>query len=152
RSLLFRTKWMLRRFRAGDHVVDGWLAGKRSLDRFLGRLVVVVVDLLVVSRVPVNEDADQNAVIVRLVAWDHAALDRVNHRARDPAAGVGPTICTACLAPLRVTLLKRSVAGFAGRFGATTASSVVNPSLLFVGAWQNAAPAGPVFEPMIRSI
>ena len=52
--------------------------------------------------------------------------------ARATAAWAGPNICTACFAPLIVTLLKRSVSGLAGRFGATTASSVVKPSLLFV--------------------
>src|SRR5665213_1653640 len=72
--------------------------------------------------------------------------------ARATAACAGPNIWTACLAPLIVTLLKRIVSGLAGRFGATTASSVVKPSLLFVSALQNAAPAGPVLEPMIRSI
>src|SRR5688572_5846810 len=51
-----------------------------------------------------------------------------------------------------VTLLNMMVSGLAGRFGATTASRVVNPSLLFVSALQNAAPAGPVFEPMTRSM
>src|SRR4051812_46056613 len=51
-----------------------------------------------------------------------------------------------------VTLLNISVSGFAARFGVTTASSVVKPSLLFVSALQNATPAGPVFEPMMRSM
>src|SRR6266576_3962560 len=72
--------------------------------------------------------------------------------ARATAAWAGPNICTACLAPLIVTLLKRIVSGFAARFGATTASSVVKPSLLFVSALQKAAPAGPLFEPMTRSM
>src|SRR5918996_4184798 len=71
--------------------------------------------------------------------------------ARATAACAGPNICTACFAPLMVTLLNSSVSGFAGRFGATTASSVVKPSLLFERALQKAAPAGPVLEPMIRS-
>src|SRR5437773_10426751 len=71
--------------------------------------------------------------------------------ARATAACAGPNICTACFAPLIVTLLKRSVSGLAGRFGATTARSVVKPSLLFESALQKAAPAGPVLEPMIRS-
>src|SRR5262249_10915019 len=57
-----------------------------------------------------------------------------------------------CLAPLIVTLLKSSVSGLAGRFGATTASRVVNPSLLLVNALQNAVPAGPVLVPMTRSM
>src|SRR4029077_21238055 len=54
--------------------------------------------------------------------------------------------------PLIVTLLNRTVSGLHGRFGATTARSVVNPSLLFVSALQNAEPAGPDLEPMIRSM
>src|SRR6266849_5938513 len=54
--------------------------------------------------------------------------------ARATAACAGPNICTACFAPLIVTLLNRSVSGLAGRFGATTARSVVKPSLLFVSA------------------
>ncbi|MNC94872.1 hypothetical protein D3C83_118460 [compost metagenome] len=44
------------------------------------------------------------------------------------------------------------VSGLAGRFGVTTASRVVKPSLLFVSALQKAVPAGPVFEPMTRSM
>src|SRR5216117_484154 len=72
--------------------------------------------------------------------------------ARATAACAGPNICTACFAPLIVTLLKRRVSGLAGRFGVTTARRVVKPSLLFVSALQKAAPAGPVFEPMIRSM
>ena len=63
--------------------------------------------------------------------------------ARATAAWAGPNICTACLAPLIVTLLKRIVSGLAGRFGATTASRVVKPSLLFASALQKAWPAGP---------
>src|SRR5206468_13012358 len=72
--------------------------------------------------------------------------------ARATAACGGPNICTACFAPLIVTLLKSSVSGFAGRFGATTARRVVKPSLLFVSALQKAVPAGPVLEPMIKSM
>src|ERR1700730_15744874 len=72
--------------------------------------------------------------------------------ARATAAWAGPNICTACFAPLIVTLLNKIVSGFAARLGATTASSVVKPSLLFVSALQNAAPAGPVLEPMTRSM
>ena len=72
--------------------------------------------------------------------------------ARATAACAGPNICTACPAPLIVTLLKRSVSGFAGRFGVTTASSVLKPSFWFESAWVKAAPAGPDFDPMIRSM
>src|SRR6185295_4662393 len=72
--------------------------------------------------------------------------------ARATAACAGPNICTACLAPLMVTLLKRIVSGLAGRLGATTASSVVKPSLLLASALAKAFPAGPDLEPMIKSI
>src|SRR4029453_18411414 len=72
--------------------------------------------------------------------------------ARATAAWAGPNICTACLAPLIVTLLNRMVSGLAGRLGVTTAVSGVKPSLLFVSALQNAVPAGPDFEPMRRSM
>src|SRR5690606_30087189 len=51
-----------------------------------------------------------------------------------------------------VTLLNISVSGLAGRFGDTTARSVVKPSLLLVSALQKAVPAGPDLEPMIRSM
>jgi hypothetical protein len=51
-----------------------------------------------------------------------------------------------------VTLLKRSVSGLQGRFGVTTASRVVKPSVLRERAWVNACPAGPDFDPMIRSM
>src|SRR5262249_57447182 len=64
----------------------------------------------------------------------------------------GPNIWTACLAPLIVTLLNRIVSGFAGRLGATTARRVVKPSLLLVSGLQNGAPAGPVLDPMTRSM
>ncbi len=64
------------------------------------------------------------------------------------ACCAGPNICTACLAPLIVTLLNRIVFGLVSRFGATTASSDVKPSLLLVSAWQNAVsaaePRGPI--------
>ena len=48
------------------------------------------------------------------------------------ACCAGPNICTACLAPLIVTLLNITVAGLVSRFGATTAISDVKPSLLLV--------------------
>ena len=54
------------------------------------------------------------------------------------ACWAGPNICTACFAPLIVTLLNITVAGLQSRFGATTASSDVNPSLLLVKALANA--------------
>src|SRR4249920_2042781 len=72
--------------------------------------------------------------------------------ARATAACAGPNICTACLAPLMVTLLKSSVSGLHARFGVTTARRVVKPSELRDRAWVKAAPACPLLEPMMRSI
>src|SRR5207244_1973538 len=72
--------------------------------------------------------------------------------ARATAACAGPNICTAWVAFLIVTLLKRSVSGFAGRLGATTARRCVKPSVLVDRACVNAAPAWPCFDPMIRSM
>src|SRR5262245_41738545 len=64
----------------------------------------------------------------------------------------GPNICTACFAPLMVTLLNITVAGLHTRFGATTASRDVKPSLLLVSALQNAdstaLPRGPINRSM----
>src|SRR5207247_2109652 len=68
------------------------------------------------------------------------------------AAGDGPNIWTACVARLMVTLLKRSASGFAGRFGLTTARRVLCPSRWFDKAFTNACPAGPDFDPMIKSM
>ena len=64
----------------------------------------------------------------------------------------GPNICTACLAPLIVTLLNITVEGLTARFGAITASSEVKPSLLLVSAVANAVSAALPRGPMIRSI
>src|ERR1700735_237882 len=79
-------------------------------------------------------------------------LETESTTARATAAWAGPNICTACLAPLIVTLLYRIVSGFAGRFGATTARRVVKPSLLLVSALANAEPACPDLAPMIKSM
>src|ERR1700751_918923 len=67
------------------------------------------------------------------------------------ACCAGPNICTACLAPLIVTLLNRTVAGFVSRFGPITASNDVNPSLLLVRACANADSAALPRGPMMRS-
>src|SRR3954463_7680147 len=72
--------------------------------------------------------------------------------ARATAACAGPNICTACLAPLMVTLLNRIVFGLVGRFGAITASSEVKPSLLLVSALQNAVSTALPRGPMIKSM
>src|SRR5437867_6344627 len=78
--------------------------------------------------------------------------DTLSTTARATAACAGPNICTACVAFLMVTLLKRSVSGFAGRLGVTTASSLVKPSVLFANVLTKACPAWPDFDPMIRSM
>src|SRR5215831_9050371 len=67
------------------------------------------------------------------------------------ACCAGPNICTACLAPLIVTLLNKTVFGLVGRFGASTASNVVKPSLLLVRLVQNAVSAALPRGPMIKS-
>src|SRR3989338_857436 len=64
----------------------------------------------------------------------------------------GPNICTACLAPLMVTLLNITVFGLAARFGATTAKRLVNPSLLLVSVLQNAVSTALPRGPMIKSM
>src|SRR5216110_2734928 len=78
--------------------------------------------------------------------------DTLSTTARATAACAGPNICTACVAFLMVTLLKRSVSGFAGRLGVTTASSLVKPSVLLDRVFTKACPAWPDFDPMIRSM
>ena len=45
------------------------------------------------------------------------------------AACAGPNICTACLAPLMVTFVIMTVAGFTARFGVRTARRLECPSL-----------------------
>ena len=120
-------------------------------DGFLRGVVVVVLDLLVVVGLPVDEHADADEEIVGLVDRDDALGDGVGHRHGD-ARCAGPNICTACLAPLIVTLLNSTVLGLRSRFGATTASSVVKPSLLLASALANAARPPSRAGPMIRSM
>src|SRR5215471_1206026 len=67
------------------------------------------------------------------------------------ACCAGPNICTACLAPLIVTLLNITVAGLATRLGPTTESSAVKPSLLLARQLANAVSAALPRGPMIRS-
>src|SRR3954452_18365531 len=56
------------------------LAGDGALDRELGGLVVVVLDLAVVRRFPVDEDADADEQILALALGDRALGDAVRHR------------------------------------------------------------------------
>src|SRR5437588_6025499 len=78
--------------------------------------------------------------------------DTLSTTARATAACAGPNIWTACVAFLRVTLLKRRVSGLAGTLGVTTGSSLVKPSVLLDNVVTNACPAWPDFDPMIRSM
>src|SRR5580698_5282436 len=64
----------------------------------------------------------------------------------------GPNICTACLAPLIVTLLNITVEGLVSRFGVSTASSEVKPSLLLVRQLTKAVSAELPRGPISRSI
>src|SRR5262249_51991988 len=68
------------------------------------------------------------------------------------ACCAGPNICTACFAPLIVTLLNSTVAGLHSRLGATTASNDVNPSLLFVRQFAKAVSAALPRGPIRRSM
>src|SRR5687767_12078416 len=72
---------VLGRLRRSDDFRRGRLAGEGALDGFLRRRVVVVVDLLIVGRVPVDEDADHDAVVIQLVLRNDARLDGVDHSA-----------------------------------------------------------------------
>src|SRR5215471_7968701 len=76
---LLRAERMFFRLGPGNHIAHGRLAGERPLNRLFRRLVVVVEDLRVVARIPVDEHADHDAQVVGLVLRDDAALDRVDH-------------------------------------------------------------------------
>ena len=54
--------------------------------------------------------------------------------------------------PLIVTLVIITVAGFTARLGVSTASRLVWPSLCRARALAKAAPTGPSFEPINRSM
>src|SRR5438034_485838 len=64
----------------------------------------------------------------------------------------GPNICTACFAPLMVTLVISTVAGLASKFGVSTANKFEWPSLCRARALANAPPTGPSLLPIKRSI
>src|SRR6185312_1789124 len=68
------------------------------------------------------------------------------------ACCAGPNICTACFAPLIVTLLNRTVWGLVARLGARTARRDVKPSLLLVSALAKALSAALPRGPMMRSM
>src|SRR5881398_2473008 len=136
--------------RAADDGVDARLALQRALDRLLYRPVVEVEDFLVVLRLPVDEDAHQDAVVVHLVA--RAVVDSVS-------SGVIPRdkvddYCTAWVAPLMVTLLKRSASGLAGRFGLTTAKpdALLFNKVTIKGATQAVQMFGPALAAVARAV
>src|SRR4029077_18412001 len=68
------------------------------------------------------------------------------------ACCAGPNICTACFAPLIVTLLNKAVWGLTAKLGARTARRDVNPCLLLTNALAKALSAALPRGPMIRSI
>src|SRR5687768_8385781 len=72
---------VLRRLGGGHDFRGRRLTGQRARDRFLRRRIVVVVDLLVVGRIPVDEDTNHDAVVIQLVLRNDARLDRVDHGA-----------------------------------------------------------------------
>src|SRR5262245_48768061 len=80
---------LLRRERVLDglplrlHVLGPRLAGNGALDGFLRRLVIEGVDLVVVRGFPVDEHANGDEDIVRLVRGDRAVRDAIGDRATD---------------------------------------------------------------------
>src|SRR6266542_260936 len=65
------------------HVVGRRQPLDGALERLFGRAVVVVVDLLVVARLPVDENPDHQRQVVGLPAGDGAVGDTVHHGFRD---------------------------------------------------------------------
>src|SRR5262245_56261370 len=72
--------------------------------------------------------------------------------ARATAAWAGPNICTACFAPLMVTLVIITVFGLQTILGETTASKLECPADWLARALANATPTGPSFGPINRSM
>lgn len=73
-------KWM-RRFLLGDDLVDLRLIAHGTLDGQFRGFVVVLVDLAVVGRVPVNEHAADDHILVGLVLGNDPCRDAVGHSA-----------------------------------------------------------------------
>ena len=71
---------MLGRIFLGDHFVSAWLALHGAGDRELGGIVVVLENLLVVGRFPVNEDATDDAQLFGLVLGNNPFSDGVSDR------------------------------------------------------------------------
>jgi len=75
---------MARGLVALQHLVDRRLVLERPLDRLLGRLIIVIVNLLVALGLPVDEYTHQNAEIVGPALVDdargNAVHDRPSHR------------------------------------------------------------------------
>src|SRR4051812_11053239 len=77
-ALHARRERMPRRLGRTEDVAHAGLVGEGARDRLLRGLVVVVEDLLVVSRFPVDEDAADDAEVVDVALADHALADRVD--------------------------------------------------------------------------
>src|SRR5512134_747301 len=84
-------------------------------------------------------------------SWGMTPSATLSATAMATARWAGPNICTACLAPLMVTLLNIMALGLHCRLGATTASRDVKPSLLLVRLLANAFSTALPRGPMIRS-
>jgi len=116
-----------------------------------GRFVVVIVDLLVVLGFPVNEHAaDDHQVLGLILGMIPCSTESATALAT--AACAGPNICTACVAPLMVTLVISTVAGLTARFGVRTASKLLWPADCRARALANATPTGPALSPINRSM
>src|ERR1700730_6650694 len=68
-----------------QHLTRVRLAGDRALDRELRRFVIEVLDLLVVARFPMDEDADADEEVVGFGDRDGAVLDAIGDGRGDAA-------------------------------------------------------------------
>ena len=75
----------------GDDLLRVRLAGDGALDRFLGRVVVVLLDLLVVLGFPMDEHADADEQVVGFPRRDRAVGDAIRHRLGDARTAPGRT-------------------------------------------------------------
>src|SRR5262245_2561996 len=66
-----------------DDLLWRWIARNRALNRFFGRLIVVILNLLVVGGIPMDEHADAYKKIIRLGRRDDTACDTVGNRLGD---------------------------------------------------------------------
>src|SRR5271169_5569764 len=135
----------------GDDFGGRGLPADGARDRLLDRAIVEVLDLLVVAGFPMDEHADANEEIVGLVGGNHALGDAVGDRLGDRVLR-GAEHLHGLLGALDRHFVEHDVAGLVSRFGVSTASSEVNPSLLLVRQWTKAVSAELPRGPMSRSI